>query len=299
MTVVLDGFDPDAVSVAYVYYAAHNGGQWYGANELAAAGSLDASGRHAKDYVAHGTHASYPTRCFDSCSTPPNVSWPWESAHDGGAAWAANDDGVCGTECVKRLNQDWWANWLGRWGDTTSSYSFGWSPRSPGQQPRFWCTVGGYTSCDRPPGARSPFSAGHSRRVPSRRSCNSWFGGEVSVVACDPKVLGAAVRNHRMRAPGRLHLVVRGRRAGDSPGLAQAIGEPLVAGDRFAIRGKGTRSTVILAAIRVGLHLFHARTPYSRLPRTKPIRLRVEVREGVPVIMSGAHAIRTQITRVR
>jgi hypothetical protein len=304
MTAVLDGLDPNAVSLAYVYYASHNAGQWYGANELASAGSLAADGKHAKDYVALGSHASYPTACSGgSCSTPSTVPWPEESDHDGLVPWGANDDEACAGTCVKRFTDDWWTYWHGHWGESTGwTNSFGWSPRSPGQQNRFKCAASGYdASCPltRPPGARSPSSLRPNARVPNPRLCESWFGGSTSVLACDPKLLAEAIRRHRMRRPGKLHLFVNGRRAGDSPGLAQAIGEPLVPGARITFTGTGTRQTIIFIAARIGSHLYTTKIRYRDLGRASPIRLRLMQRNGRPRVLHANKAVPAAIRRVR
>jgi len=290
MTVVLDGLSPGGVSLAYVWYAAHGGGQWYDANALAAAGAL--TGTHSKDFVARGTHASYPTACTAACNTPSNVPWPWEAPHDGGALWGANDDPVCGSTCVERFSQDWWTYWQGRWGASIGTDSWGWSPPSPGTQTRFRCAAWGYNSlCSlpRPPGSRLP--SGSRRRTlkaSSPRTCSAWFGGEVSVLACDPKLLRKAIRTHRMKRHGRLHVSVNGHRGGDSPGLAQFIGQSLVPGDRVTVTGQGTRRTIFLLSTRLGSRLFRVKFRYVDLVRSRRIRLLVGETRHKPVIRTHA-----------
>jgi hypothetical protein len=301
MTIVLDGFNPRAVTLAYAWYAAHGKGQWYDLNALSAAGSVDGS-THAKDYVAAGTHASYPTQCLDTCSTPAGVAWPEEAPHDGYAPWGANDDASCAQTCVKRFTENWWTFWAGRWGASRGSLSddLHWSPHSPGRQSRFLCTDHGYDlSCARPPGARGPAARSPATRPGDPRTCRAWFGGGTSVVACDPKLLVRAIRTHRMRQRGRLHLAVNGRRGGDSPGLAQVIGEPLVAGDRITITGQGTRRTIFFVAIRVGTHLYRSTFLYSELPRASRIDLRIALTGRQPVIRIGSKALRTKMVRLR
>jgi hypothetical protein len=302
LTTVLDGLNPNAVALAYVYYAAHNGGAWYGANELLASNSVDPDGRRAKDYVARGTHASYPNACPAACSTPSNVPWPWEAPHDGGAPWGANSDS-CAGNCVKRFTDDWWTNWQGRWGGSVGwTNSFGWSPSSPGNQSRFRCAAAGYdASCSgsRPPGSRGPLFVRSAAQAPSPRFCESWFGGSVSVLACDPKLISEAMRKHWMRRPGRLHLYVNGRRAGDSPGLAQAIGEPLAPGAQITLVGKGTPHTIVLMAVRIGLHLYRIQINYENLPQSTKIDLTIGKRGSVPMVRTPTQVVRAKIRRLR
>lgn len=302
MTVALDGFNPSSVTLAYVWYAAHNGGQWYDLNALVAANAL--TGTHAKDYVANGTHASYPTQCLYACSTPANVPWPEEAPHDGFVSWGANDDGLCAQSCVQRFTENWWTYWAGRWGASRGPNSaFGWSPPSPGQQPRFACTDSGFgSSCTnpgRPPGARLLSGRGSTAKPTTPRVCRAWFGGNTSVLACDPKLLVRAIRTHRMRQRGGLHLFVNGRRGGDSPGLAQVIGQPLVYGDRITITGHGTPRTIFLVAIRVGLHLYEGRLRYSSLPRAARTTLTIARSGTKPAIRVRGRTLPAKMTRLR
>lgn len=302
VTVVVDGLDPNSIGIAYAYYASHNGGQWYDGNALIAAGALSIGGTHPADYVARGTHASYPAPCSDSCSPASNVPWPWEAPHDGGAPWGANNDTVCASTCAQRFTESWWGDWPGRWGASTSpSNQFGWSPRSPGQQGRFTCAATGYSlGCTRPPGARAPTIAQRlTTSIPKPKTCESWFGGQVSVMACDVKLLRMAIRRHQMRHKGQLHLSVNGHHGGDSPGLAQVIGEPLVRGDRVAITGTGTSRTLVFFAIRIGAHLYHCKLRYVDLPHRSTIRLRIGVSYAKPVITAGGRRLPVSVKRVR
>jgi hypothetical protein len=121
----------------------------------------------------------------------------------------------------------------------------------------------------------------------------------VAVLACDQKLLNQAIRRHWMRRRGALHLTVRGRRAGDSPGLAQALGEPLVAGDPIKITGRGTSRTIFLISVRVGRHLFRGELRYGDLPHQRSVNLKVRVHGSRPTIESAEGPLPARIVRLR
>jgi probable HAF family extracellular repeat protein len=295
VTVVLDGANAGVGSPAFAYYAAHNGGVWYDANALPLAGD------HVKDFVALGTHASYPFSCTSACSTNSDVSWPYESPHDGGAQWGNNDDGVCEGFCAQRMtSSETWPFWLGRWGQSTGSIGgLGDSPQSPGQQSRFQCAVSGYSAgCTRPPGSRQEASRA-TLQTPSPASCKGWLGSGVSVLACDPVLLQNALKNHTMRSGGALHLHVPGRRSGDSPGLAQVIGEPLRVGNTIRVSGHGTRRTTIWVAVAAGGHLYRCAVKYAELPSRRTLTLHVVGARKGPTLAIGKHLLDASRTLIR
>jgi Vacuolar protein sorting-associated protein 62 len=303
VTVVLDGINPASLSVAFAYYAAHQTGVWYGANALPFANS------HAVDYVARGTHASYPFSCTDSCTPPPDTGWNFESPHDGGVPWGNNDDGACASACVQRYPDDpqrfsgsWWAQWHGRWGDSPGYVGgLGTSPQSPKYQSRCSCATVGYDStCSRTPPPRGRQMQGsRSHRAPSPRVCANWFGSGVAVLACDPVVLRQAIRTHRMRQRGSLHLRVKGRRSGDSPGLAQVIGEPLRVGETIDIRGRATTRTILMVGVRTGQSLYRCELAMPKMPASRRLELRIGTRNGRPTVLSGGFDQHALVTRLR
>lgn len=115
----------------------------------------DPDQRHIKVYVAHGTHAAYPSPCRRRsgrilCTQKNGLP---EGFHDGERPWGRNDDGECGEEpgCVRllprvgvehggepRLYAASWNAWPGLWGFCAKGEArCAKGPQSPGLQPRY------------------------------------------------------------------------------------------------------------------------------------------------------------------
>jgi len=106
------------------------------------------------DFIARGTHASYPDRCPRGCVEPdPELR---EKPHDGGSPWTGNNDAACSTICLGALpthgardrpgrEAALWSAYAGEWG-TPECFAFlctrSHPPKAPGQQGRYgkpWC----------------------------------------------------------------------------------------------------------------------------------------------------------------
>jgi hypothetical protein len=291
VTVALDGAaNSGAPPIAYVGYAAHDQFNWFTPDVLT-------GGTRPDVFSAMGTHASYPDACPSDCHQPAGSSIDAEAPHNGLASWGNNDDGACAAVCLRRLG-DWWTWWNGRWGGNQGQIDprWGWSPRSPGLQGRFQCAESGYTgNCTRPPGSRTPLSR-RVRRPPSPRLCAGWFGVDVAALACDAKRLRFALRNHLMRKPGRLHLSVRGHRAGDAPGIAQVLGQPLRPGESILVDGHASPDTIFMLDLRLQRRYrasFTLRDLGLRADRRAPVRARILIRSanGRPELRTTGHLI--------
>ena len=168
VTVVLDGDDPTGPPIA-VSYAEHKGVARYTWRAAQRLWSAPAIRRRAKGidttirplvFVAHGTHASYPTICDKhKCSETgaPNleVKSPFrENRHDGlGPAWSGNLDNGCRNVCLAALptrdqgrRPAQWNAFEGRWGSSHCALDLicisDQPPLSPGAQDRYekpWC----------------------------------------------------------------------------------------------------------------------------------------------------------------
>jgi hypothetical protein len=232
ITVVLDPLPfPGNPTVQSAFYAEHAGGVWVLGNALGAS--------HPTVFVAEGTHASYAFPCSENCTQPEGSQSPNEAPHDGGAPWGNNDDSLCSGQCAQRFPTEGWPYWAGKWG------ADGPSPRSPSAQPRFICAENRRTdsTCGRPPDSPPlPSFSRHTRgpKPSDQRQCMSWLGAGVAALACNASQLRYALRHHLFHRRWTLHLHVAKMRSGDSPGLAQVLGEPLVSGDKIAITGRAS-----------------------------------------------------------
>lgn len=233
-------------------------------------------------YLANGTHASYSTACSSDCPSPEPYPANGETDHDGRAAWGGNADDDCQINgCTQRFPTSTGANppearwpiWPGRWGSTVGEdigvAEPGWSPESPGVKSRFVCAEVGYegNNCTRPPFV--PLASGRRRRivaddldqvdllgrpthrVSNPRHCETWFGGDSVVLACDPRLLSGAFSASKMRRPGALHLKVAGHSSDDAPGIAQVVGPVLRTGDRIILRGHPSARTELAVLVRI------------------------------------------------
>jgi hypothetical protein len=300
VTVVLDPLNDAAnPTVQYVLYAAHDQSVWVGVN------AVPKTGERPDVWSAHGTHASYQFPCPADCHQPEGSSFSHEAPHDGEAPWGNNDDGNCNDQCVQRFpdSDSSWTFWPGRWGpsrgDPTQTIS--WSPQSPGVKSRFLCARNGRSdgTCDRPPGSRSPLSLkAHGAPPANAHTCRGWFGFGIAAVACDQKALNAALRMHRFARHWTLHLRAKGRQSGDSPGLAQVLGEPLVPGEAITVTGTASARTILLLQVRVGQHRYVLRIRYLAIRPKRGVRvLHLAFRGGKPTIRIGRRFIQASLTR--
>jgi hypothetical protein len=211
----------------------------------------DPIGQRVWDFVAVGTHASYPA--VDSggesgVCTQTDEELP-EGCHDGAAPWGATRDVNDVLPFPEVPGEGDWIDWSGRWGKDTGSLvpKTGASPDSPSDQSRFRCPWQWYepetTAC--PSSAHG--SPAHARDIVAS-TCGNWFGGSVVMTACSPSALRNAVHAARMGRSGKVHIEI-GRRAGHSaslPGVAQALGEPLRSGETVTVAGPAPIDTKLL-----------------------------------------------------
>jgi hypothetical protein len=74
-------------------------------------------------------------------------------------------------------------------------------------------------------------------------------------------------------------------RSGDSPGLAQVLGEPLVPGDKIAITGRASPKTLIFLQVKLGSRRYVLRLVYSSLgPQGTKRILQIKKLRGEPVV---------------
>lgn len=198
-------------------------------------------------YVAGGTHATYPDKCTDLC--PQLGPGLVEGDHGGEQPWGNNDDDAAFRALPATLGGRW-TDWQGRWGSTGDPSGSG-SPASPAMQRRFKCPWEGNdddaTAC-----TASVATATKVDRAAS--TCASWFGSDVDLVVCEPRILTRAIRRgavHGGQGPVVRVLSSRGRRTGASArGIAQVMGRQLTAGTRVALRGRHGTATVLVRAVR-------------------------------------------------
>jgi Vacuolar protein sorting-associated protein 62 len=254
----------DPARLDYVVYAAHKGTFRYAASEI---GMED--GTRPVVYVARGSHASYPKPCSSDCSQPIALAAKGlltlpESSFDGQRDWARNSDDCpvnAPGSCLLSLprtdqNPRAWAVWPGQWGNGCGDVCGGpaqvGSPLSPGVQPRYqtpWCsTQGSAFTCDS-----------------VALGCSDWLGPLVVAVGCDPIALANGLSSTESTSPGNLRLSVRRRTSGSekastetTPGVVQALGEPLAPGDSLRISGSGQGLQVLVRAEQ-GPYLVEAR----------------------------------------
>jgi hypothetical protein len=305
-TVVLDPID-DATNpvVSHVLYAVHSMTVWVTGNALPAYPSAP---ERPEVFVANGTHASYQFPCSEDCHQPEGSLFSNEAPHDGLAGWANNDDAACGGACVHRFPSSGWPYWPGRWGpsvgccDPPIGEVVGWSPKSPGLQGRFMCAQNGRSDgvCTRPPGSREPerLNGRAPRPRPANaRDCQGWFGFGVAALACDPVTLRKALRQHTLTRRWTLHLAVKGRRGGDSPGIAQVLGEPLTPGERAVVTGSASLRSILLLQIRVGQRRFILNIPYAALDHRRTRVLQIQQTEGRPFVTMHGRRLQAKFIR--
>jgi hypothetical protein len=254
---------------------------------------------HLKVYVANGSHANYPRRCA-ATTIPPNVcpqanGLP-EQGYDGSRSWGHNSYArgphPSGLTAFPGLGAGNWVEWQGRWGHDDA-------PTSPAQQATFfnpWGDCGfGEEDCPRP-GASVAASLRPRqlarRPLRSPTSCQRWFGPLIVAVACDRTALRRSLRRGALGRSGNLSLRVR-RRAGRAAAasrtihgaasarpLAQALGQPLAAGDVLVIRGRASRGTELRVRFTRGRSVYEARFSRLRLGRRGRATVRVRRTRG-------------------
>jgi hypothetical protein len=254
----------DDTTLDYVVYAAHKGTFRYAASEI---GLQD--GTRPVVYVARGSHASYPKPCPGDCNQPIAlaaqglITLP-ESSFDGARDWARNADSCPANapgSCLLSLprtdqNARAWTVWQGQWGagcgDACGAQSEIGSPRSPGVQTRYqtpWCsTQGAALTCDS-----------------VALGCSDWLGPLVIAVGCDPVALANGLASPEETTPGNLRLTIRRQSSASerastetTPGVVQALGDPLAPGDVLRVSGSGHGLQVLVRA-QQGPYLVDAR----------------------------------------
>jgi hypothetical protein len=252
---------PDSVdTLDYVVFAAHKGTFRYAAAELGLKG-----GTRANVYLARGSHAAYPKVCAQRFCVQPGalaaggvVALP-EGRFDGKTPWERNDENCHAdvpTSCLLALPRTdvdprSWTVWGGQWGagcqDACSPLTGVNSPRSPGVQQRYQtpnCSLQGTAqTCDG-----------------KALGCSDWLGPLVAVVACNPDVVSKALRSTNQGRTGALRVAIAGRPALDesTPGIVQALGDPLAPGSTITVSG-GSAQTQVLVRAQRGEQIVEAR----------------------------------------
>jgi hypothetical protein len=252
-------------------------------------------GQRVLDYVAVGTHASYPeadTGVLGVCKQKGLPPLP-EGCHDGEAPWGANGEAE-NVLPLPNADESKWTDWLGNWGDDES-------PKSPGNQPRYECPWQWYepetTACP----AKAKVSQA-SARAAVASMCGNWFGGSIVATACSPSVLGNAIRKARMGHHGTLHirLAHRAGRSGSRPGVTQATGAPLHEGESLLVDGRAPADTKLLVRAQASGHLIEA--AFSHLGLTHGghgVVKAVRTRAGVRLIWIGQDGRSVAPTKAR
>ncbi len=264
----------DPLTFDFAIYAQHADLSVYAPGNLecdqGGAGSCLQGGQRPWDYVATGTHASYPgsdTGGFTGICDQAQEALP-EGCHDGAAPWGANYDSTDALQFPAALGwgSPWdnqgapstanWVDWPGTWGhDAGTDYpgigTLGVSPRSPGRQARFECPgtptpTAPNQACPARVLTINPLSPSAANEAAS--NCGNWFGGMVMVTACSPSRLRQAVHSATVGRRGALRIEVSHRRGQTAAlrGVAQAVGQPLTPGESITLVGHGPPDTALL-----------------------------------------------------
>ncbi len=294
----------DDSQLDYVVYAAHKGTFRYAASEI---GLHD--GTRPDVYIARGSHASYPQACPKSCDQPIAlaaqglVTLP-ESSFDGQEEWARNGE-TCTANAANscllslpRTDHDplAWTVWQGEWGhgceDACGDQPGIGSPRSPGLQSRYqtpWCsTQGAVFTCDS-----------------VALGCSDWLGPLVVAVACDSAALAEGLESPEEAQPGNLALTtLRAAKTAETtsaettPGVVQALGDPLAPGDGLTVSGDGAGLQVLVRA-QQGSHLVEARFDNLNLRHGRESAVKVEQGRAAPIVLlDGRRPVERRILRV-
>ena len=226
------------------------------------------SGRRIMAYPANGTHATYRDKCgVPSFCARTNAPTSKENDHGGEKPWLNNNDSLTLHELPPTgPNNNWtagpmeWTDWPGAWGRTGSNGVN--PPESPGNQPRFIlpsaaeCGDGSGCEQQKRQARMVPNAKAVARRTRSIRECEGWFAPDVVALACDRSGLRSALAKGRLGKPGQFGLTIRGRHSDSAPGLSQAVGEPLRAGQSVMVRGRGSQKTQLLVRVRYGKRIY-------------------------------------------
>jgi Tol biopolymer transport system component len=268
------------------------------------------SGQRVWDFVATGTHASYP-RYDDGgrtgiCTQDQETDFP-EGCHDGAATWGANFDVTRQLEFPP--TSDWqndpstgsWVDWPGRWGGNgPDAFGLGGSPTSPGTHKRFqcpWNIAYPYIACT---SSLTRFRADSARAKTSfATACPNWAGGMVVGAVCSPSRLRTAVRAGRMGRRGHFRILLAGRHGptASAPGVAQAIGAPLAPGARLRVSGTAPQDALLMVRAKTHGNLTQAVFTDLGLERGGEGRLVVRAAHGHASLMwitpTGARVLPT------
>ena len=261
------------------------------------------AGVSLKVFPANGSHANYGTKCSEGGLSVcwQNGSLLPERGHDGSISWVHNGspDGLQELPVSKES----WTYWKGLWGVEGA-------PKSPGLQDMFdvsWgeCADGNEGCFDSgsarvvagTPGSgiRQPIAGRRMIRGPYARGCESWFGGDVVALLCEPDRLGSAVGRSKLGIDTNIRVVVEqsdtvasaGRevaagalQSDTALGLSQVVGPPLVPGAdlEIPVRPGSTGWRLFIRVVDREL-LYEA-----RFDRVKFERARLAMEEGVPVL---------------
>jgi hypothetical protein len=276
-SVTLGIADPSSDTFDFAAFSQH--GSWY--SYLRSALSCDGgtecgpTSQHLNVFVANRSHANYPRTCsaveapipgggqLNCGKDDPNTVVPEAGGYDGAKPWGGNLDPSAVEEFPTDSYQ--WQFWPGKWGPDAGS------PDSPGNQSHY--THPGSSSCPSDNHAPASYCGGggndkaassaHASKAPG--SCGNWFGHDVVVLACNPRLLSQALRHGDLGRPGRMGTSVRpALNAGSAPGLLQITGPPLQAGQRVAVR-RVPAGTQLFVRVRRG-----SRTVAERFQRLGP-----------------------------
>lgn len=234
-TIAVSGDEPDPQRFVFAAIASHEARWNYLREVLKCAGADEGDtcekAQRVKVFVANGTHAGYPDSCksfwvIPLCGQTGHAGLIPEAGFDGQRPWGAND----APESLRDLNRPW-VDWDGSWNADPGTRI-----ASPGKQSRFsnpWRSecpgVFPSSACERAAAAQTRAAS----------DCDSWFGPFVEAAACDPELLEQAIRDGTLGQPGTLSVQVDGTRQASAPGIAQAVGEGLAAGQTATLVNPG------------------------------------------------------------
>ena len=199
-----------------------------------------------------------------------------------------------------------WTDWPGSWGKDSEV-------GSPGRQGRFrapWdadCADGESCPvqecpegqiCSLPKRLAAARAKPPTDGRPNVGNCRGWFGSGVVAAACDEQGLRAALDRRKLGKPGGFRIQVRrkGAVSDSAPGVAQAMGPPLKAGDALVVSGAANRPGELLVRIALGRKVYTARFDTMGLSsrkgrailRVKRGTLRAAGRRAPRVVLVGA-----------
>jgi len=223
-------------------------------------------GRHVSTFVASGTHANYAQPCSNSCFQ--HGGFPPETDHGGEEQWGNNyapeslvelpapaprtlDESDEGLELAWTGGPRNWTDWPGLWtaSDDVIRGPAGGNPnRAHFYSPWLNACVDGDDCAEDSGGARI---AAQSRQQ-TTSSCETWFGSEVSLLACDPRRLDSSLSEMKLGRKGSISVRLGQDRwvADNAPGLAQLLSEPLRVGDSASIRGEGLEGVRVFVRVQ-------------------------------------------------